>query len=61
MILFKIDPNGFTLDESKRDAPRAIYVNGVSRWIKPAKSMEIKIRQIQVLRTTSSVQRIQFA
>lgn len=59
MILLKVNAKCIALDEFKRKAPRPIHLNRVADRIKTAQGMEIKSRQIHLLRTGTGIQPVE--
>ena len=59
MILFKVNAQRIALDEFKRKAPWPVHMNRVADRIKTAQGMEIKSRQIHLLRTGTGIQPVE--
>lgn len=50
MILLEVDSSSLALVELKRDAPGAVDMNRIARWLVPAQPVEIKAWEIDVRR-----------
>ena len=59
MILLEIDSQSISGIEFEGDAPRTIDVDRVAGWNKTSQGMEIKPRQIHLLRRGSDIQAIE--
>jgi hypothetical protein len=58
MILLEIDSSSLSLVILKRDAPRPVHVNRVTRRFVPTQSMEIKAREIEVRRLRRRIESV---